>query len=286
MSKFLQDSEKYSTTQKIKDVFIKIISEYNDIVGNNYSDKKFDDLITQKGHSICINNNIKYYLLVVLKSNIMSIKKNEEDYTILYFIPLNETSEISDFYMEINLGVFDTTKGTQLYEGYLYNDTFLISDILYFNEKIITYNYNLRYNIINNSLFNYLDKLKNLNGIFNIGIHNIIDKDYIELYKNNNEFKNQLNSIEYIHNTFLLKHNIPYIRKSTLQNYIVCKTNYPDVYQIYDNNNIIGILYIKTLKESNKLYKLFENKKELLLQCQEIFKYNTNVFKRRFIAIL
>lgn len=238
------------------------------------------------------NNNVKYYLFITKKSNLESTK---DKYNILYFFPdnnninknninknnINENNInenlLSDFYLEID----ENFKQDYLFEGYLYKNSdnklfFLITDVLIINNDVIVGDYDIRLTVINEIFINL--NLCDLNNYMTINIHHVFKKEnenLIKIFKNNFIFKSDICCIELINNFEKTR----YIDKIDLEEYdkIIQLTKYSDVYNVNDKqtNNYQGILYIKGLKESKLMKKIFVNKDKVTLKC----KYN-NYFKK------
>lgn len=271
-SKFLQSSSTFSETQVLKSKYlIPILESYNNLI---LKSKKIEIKESQK--YMIPNNNNKFYLFVTNKQDTTN-NKNDNKYKILYFFPSNEPKNnlfkhlITDFYVEIDSHKTNFTKSNYLFEGYLYNkdafNTFLITDILCVDNKIIDCEYSLRYNLINNTI---KQKLDNLNGHLNIGIHSMFEYNVdnsnmvLKMFKNNFEFKNDIISTQIINDNNLIKTNIQSVNFDT-NSYIkkrITKGKFIDVYNVFNinTNNTEGILYIRTIEDSKTLRKMFENK--------------------------
>ena len=293
MSKFINSSVNYCETAVVKSKYLSNILE----LYNQHILKSSKNLIDNNKKYIIPNNNNKYYLFIVNKHDITSNNLNNK-YKICYFFPdqhQQETDNIlqkniaSDFYVEIDNYKTSFDKSNYLFEGYLYgttSKTFLITDILAIDSKIITCDYALRFSLINKIMFK--QHLYNLNGHLNINIHSVfyIDSNndmnvqvlqFFNIFKNNFIFKQEINSIEYIDECSLRKTNK--INQKKIENSIkrITKGKYIDVYNVYnmDTNNQENILYVKTLSDSKKLISLLEDNEYIELKCV----YNTN-FKK------
>lgn len=280
MSKFISSAVNYSETNILKTKILSIILEsYNEKILLNDSVKLNLDNTTAK--YIIPNNNKKYYMLIVNKSDITKNNINNQ-YKILYFFPYNNDNP-NDFYVEIDSNKTNFTKNNYLFEGYMYvadgQNTFLISDILAIDSIIVNCDYSLRYSLLNKIIRDKKNYLNNLNGHLNINIHSMFEinneddraNELFNIFKNNFIFKNDINSIEYIDEKSLIKtQNIIFDEKSsTTQDKIISKTKYIDVYNVYNvnTNDFEGILYIKTIKDSKKLYELTLENSQIILQC-------------------
>jgi hypothetical protein len=295
MSKFIASSVNYSETHVLKSKYLSNILElYNqEIISES---KKLVDNVQKY---IIPNNNNKYYLLIVNKNDITSNNVNVK-YKIFYFFPEEETTDVShiltkniksDFYVEIDNYKTSFPNSNYLFEGYLYHSNdqkhFLISDILAVDSKIIKCDYSLRYSLIYKLIGN--QHLNNLNGHLNINIHSIFDlnKDSYDvevqtsqifnIFKDNFIFKEDISSIEYVNEVSFKKRREILQTKNLQEAKIITKGKYIDVYNVFntETNNIEGILYIKGLKESKTLQKLFLSKDSIELTC----KFN-NDFKK------
>lgn len=287
MSKFIATSVNYSETNVLKSKYLsnilelynqEIISEPRTLVNN-----------TQK--YIIPNNDNKYYLLIVNKNDITPSNINNK-YKICYFFPEKDSSDTiltknskSDFYVEIDNYKTTFNNNNYLFEGYLYNSnqqkTFLITDILAIDSKLIKCDYSLRYSLIYKLLKQ--QNLHNLNGHLTIDIHSIFELDsefydtsvqssqLFNIFKNNFIFKDEILAIETINETSLKKHTE--IQKTVHSNKndikIITKGKYIDVYNVHDKqtNNNNGILYIKGLNESRKIRTMFDNSDYIELNC-------------------
>lgn len=292
MSKFISSAVNYSETNILKTKILSIILEsYNEKILLNDSVKLNLDNTTAK--YIIPNNNKKYYMLIVNKSDITKNNINNQ-YKILYFFPYNNDNP-NDFYVEIDSNKTNFTKNNYLFEGYMYvadgQNTFLISDILAIDSIIVNCDYSLRYSLLNKIIRDKKNYLNNLNGHLNINIHSMFEinneddrsNELFNIFKNNFIFKNDINSIEYIDEKSLIKtQNIIFDEKSsTTQDKIISKTKYIDVYNVYNvnTNDFEGILYIKTIKDSKKLYELTLENSQIILKCL----YNHNFKKWQII---
>jgi hypothetical protein len=249
------------------------------------------DIANVMNYYIIPNNSKKYYLYTI-KKKVLEVCK--EEYDILYFFPDNQCNNycnhklekynISDFYAEID----STFSDNYLLEGYLYvkdsKYTFLISDILAKNDNIMTCDYSLRMTMLNELLFKLNKNMSlYLNNNLIIGIHPIFHYEFenmIKIFYNNFSFKEQINAVEHIYNF----NKIRYINTENMKTYNepeikkITKQRMADVYDVFNINtgDSEGILYIKGLKESKYLKKLFASgDEEIYHTCI----YNTN-FKK------
>lgn len=250
-------NKKYSLEDQMSSFklqLIKILENYNSFISKiNYN-------ISQDSQTIVTNGN-KYYLFLHNKK-------------LFFFNTLN------NFFLNTS---YDT-RDIILLEGYIYEyeneKHYLISDLLYIN-KIITDIYTVRHNHIQSIINKYFTNEK-LN--INISIHpymNTNDKNLINIFINNFKFKNQLSSIENIN--FLNKIKTDIVKpESKSKKLKIVKTNFPDVYKSYDefSGEYTGILYIKTMKDSKVLSKMFKESSENILLCT----FNNQFNKWQFIS--
>jgi len=293
-SKFLQSSSTFSETQVLKSKYlIPILESYNNLI---LKSNKIEIKESQK--YMIPNNNNKFYLFVTNKQDTTN-NKNDNKYKILYFFPSNELKNnlfkhlITDFYVEIDSHKTNFTKSNYLFEGYLYNkdafNTFLITDILCVDNKIIDCEYSLRYNLINNTI---KQKLNNLNGHLNIGIHSMFEYNadnsnmILKMFKNNFEFKNDIISTQIINDNNLIKTNIQNVNFDTQVSVKkrITKGKFIDVYNVFNinTNNNEGILYIRTIDDSKTLRKMFEDKENNGIFFIEILCDYNDHFKKWF----
>ena len=293
-SKFLQSSCNYSEIHLFKSKILRpILESYNEYILkskiNNFGDKYY----------MIPNNNKKFYMLITNKIEINSNNTNSK-YKILYFFPesceskhsLNilEKNKISDFFVEVdNQLLVDFKYSKYLFEGYLYNnENYLITDILFIDNKIVDCNYQLRYGLI----FNLIKKISTIkfNGHLNINIHPIFDfQDHentndnklLSIFKNNFIYKDEINNIEIIENINLkkIRKNAENLNKQSLNETCIKRITpfKSDVYNVYniDNNNHEGILYIKSMNDSKHIRELIKNKNFIEVKCI----YNTHFNK-------
>lgn len=281
MSKFLTSSANYSETNVLLKYLSPILESYNkEII---FESKK---LINKQYEFIIPNNNNKYYLFIINKTDITSNDINSK-YKILYFFPDtqniidNDTSKQSrsDFYVEIDNYKTSFMNSNYLFEGYYYetHKHFLITDVLAIDSNIIKCDYSLRYSLIYNLINN--QNLTNLNGHLTINIHSIFELDsdnydiqggqLFNIFKNNFIFKHDICAIEYINMVSFKKYRELLKVKNKEDNKTIIKTKYIDVYQVfnYKSNNLEGILYVKGLKESKLLKDMFLNNDTIELKC-------------------
>ena len=275
MSKFIESSVNYSECNILKLKLLKpLLIKFNEHLININKDSFKTSDIVNSDKIIIPNNNIKYYVFITNKVNIN--KQNQSsNYQILYFFPEKYTSITSDFYIEIEKG--NNFKDNSLLEGYLYNESiFLISDILFYESKLIDCDYNFRFNLIN-KLFK-TTSLKNINGHFNIGIHQYFNNDnYLQIFLNNFKFKQEIKSLEIYNLNSFKKEQFLFGNNKKNQEKIIEKTKYIEVYKVIniETKNEEDLLYIPKLIQAKKIEKLIKNKNSITLQC----KWNENIYK-------
>ena len=269
MSKFINNCVSYSESNVLKIKLLKpLLTHFNEHLVN-INKNSFKNSLDNKEY-IIPNNNIKYYLFITNKSNVNSQSKN---YQLLYFFPEVTTNENSDFYMEID-SIF--TKDNCLLEGYMYNkSTFLATDILFTDSKLIETNYNTRQSLLKDLLKN---NKKNINGHFNIGIHHTLtNENYTCIFMENFIYKKELKSIEYVNeNTFSkTKKHFNTIKENSPK--IIEKTKYIEVYKVYnvETKNDEGILYIPRLVDAQKITQILNGNTSVIINC----KWNERFYK-------
>lgn len=299
---FINNSVNYSQTTIFKtNILQPLLKLYNNFLLNNNVNQNLLKRDINTGLSLDYlipNNNKKYYLLIISKQKFENVKDN---YNIFYFFPdeysINAFKEnkiikntIQDFFLETDNLLSDE----YLFEGYLYkkNDkySYLLTDILIKNSKVIDLAYELRYTLLNEIMLSIpRGALNNLNNNMSINIHpvfNHTNENLIKIFKNNFIFRNELCSIEKINNTnkeqiFEINYNQIEVSEEHKNEHpkFIEKGKYTDVYNVfnYQSNNFEGILYVKGLKESKYLIELFKNANNtrILLKC----KYNINFTK-------
>lgn len=291
MSKFIASSVNYSETNLLKSKYLSNILElYNqEVIAESKT------LVNNNQQYIIPNNNNKYYLFIVNKNDITPNNINNK-YKICYFFPSETTNNggslkqysKSDFYVEIDNYKTTFSQNNYLFEGYLYEqNTFLITDILSIDSKLVKCDYSLRYALVHKLIHH--QKLENLNGHLTIGIHsmfeldtNLYDKNvqtsqFFNIFQNNFVFKTEISAIEYVSEVSLKKVNEILDSRYNNDVKIIKKSKYTDVYNVYNivTNNSEGILYVKGLKESKYIKQLLENTDFVQLECS----FNNN-FKK------
>jgi hypothetical protein len=288
---FINKSVNISQTNLLKSKFL---SNYLQKINEHILTKK--NIIPPKSYHIIPNNSNKYYLYITKKNN---IEKTNTNYNILYFFPDDQTvdtfgdskikkNHVSDFFMEIDNKFNDEF----ILEGYIYtNDsfynryTFLLTDILFKNNNVIDFDYELRFCMLNELLItinNSLD-LKNLNDHLTIGIHPVFTSDnenMIKIFMDNFVFNNQITSIEHIYDNFKKirynKNKNDKLQSNCIK--LIEKAKYPDVYNVYntETGDNEGILYIKGLKESKNVKSMFlkSSENKIKTTCKYNMEFN------------
>ena len=266
MSKFINNCVSYSESNVLKIKLLKpLLTNFNEHLVN-INKNSFNNSINTQEYLIP-NNNIKYYLFITNKSNVNSQSKN---YQLLYFFPEVTTNEHSDFYMEID-SIF--TKDNCLLEGYMYNNTtFLATDTLFIDSKLIDTNYHTRQTLLKDLIV-----IKtNINGHFNIGIHHTLtNENYLNIFIENFIYKKELKSIEYINDNIKTKKQLPNKKQNSQK--IIEKTKYIEVYKVFnlETKNEEGILYIPRLIDAQKITKILNGNSSTIIKC----KWNEKFYK-------
>lgn len=271
MSKFINNCVSYSESNVLKIKLLKpLLTNYNEHLVN-INKNSFKNSLNNIEYLIP-NNNIKYYLFITNKININNQSKN---YQLLYFFPDVITNENSDFYMEID---YRFTKDNCLLEGYMYNkSTFLATDILFTDAKLVDVSYNLRRSLLKDLLYSKnLDNNNNINGHFNIGIHHVLTNEiFLNIFIENFIYKKELKSIEYINENIKTKKHFNVIKQKSQK--IIEKTKYIEVYKVYniETKNEEGILYIPKLIYAQKITEILKNNTSTIINC----KWNDRFYK-------
>jgi hypothetical protein len=279
MSKFVINSANYSETQHIKTKLLKpVLEKYNSTILNK-PENNFTSSFDQE--MFIPNNNKKYFLFVMNKKDISDVNSKSE-YKVLYFFPENPSNLESDFFIEMDF-VNNFPKKSYLFEGYLYETNFLITDILAIEQTILSSDYQLRLDIIQELI--KVEGIKNINCDLNISVHPVFrfsDENFSQLlniFKNNFIHKKQLNTVEYVKMSFSTTSKRRETEEVILEvkKMIITKTRYSDVYKVKDlvSGNDDGILYVGTIESSKTLRTLLGTDTELVLEC----KYNPAFYK-------
>lgn len=277
-SNFLNTSVNYSEVDLLKIKTLKpILESCNESNIKSLSKANVFD----KDRYLVPNNDNKYYLLVT--------NKGDNRYKTLYFFPKEfKENTRSDFFMEIdNNRNCNLPKRVYLFEGYIYNQgsangkKYMITDVLYIENKPIDNKYSLRLNIFREIILNA--NLNDLNNSLSIMIHPIFkikdieDEQLYIIMKNNFVYKKEICSKEYICD-YKKVNNKDDVMLNACEIKNICCTKYIDVYTVrnIDTNNDEGILYISSIEISKKMTECFKNKDIVLnIKC----KYN-NKFKK------
>jgi hypothetical protein len=208
---------------------------------------------------------------------------------LMYFFPdssLN-TDLNSDFCIEMEAN-HNFQASRILFEGYLYTKEashvnkyhYLVTDLLSLDGKSILDSKMLLRRQILQGLFDQ-DRLHNedINGHLNIYASPIFEAYdgrlnplTYDLFKANFPFADQLIAIEYTLDSFFGKRVLESQSNPIPVNCekVVKKTKYFDVFSVYDPNTGVdeGILYVKTLQDSQKLRKNFETTDSIVINCE------------------
>lgn len=302
-TKFLNNSVDYCEEYTIKNMVCKYTDMYNKFLYNYKKKVNLND--NKDSEKIIPNNNKKFYLFIYTSGNAHSMfkSKKSDKCNTLYFFPdkkcksyfddyLLVKNTIDEFFIECDLKLEDPV---YLLEGYLYGDNekkhFLITDILFKGNNIIECDYEGRRDLINDLFMDKIDKMKNINNILSIGIHNCMQNHLLNIFLNNFIWKNDIVCIENVCN---FEKNTLFLSENTLENKPVknenvkdnidksiVKTKVSDIYNVYNinTNDYEGLLYISTLKMSKHLKCLFQNTEQLTLKCS----FNKNFQKWQHI---
>jgi len=284
---FLNKSVNYSQTDFLKTKILSpLLVSYNEflIKKDNRSDINLDVNTGISYDYLIPNNNKKYYLLITKKRLLEPNSVNDKEknfnnnrsnsYDILYLFPdqfNSETDNCSDFYMEIDPVFSDEL----LLEGYLYKDeqnkySYLLTDILIKNKKIIDVSFELRYTLLNEIIKGIrMECLKELNNHMTINVHPMFDMEntcFVKIFKTNFVYKDQITAIEHV-SKFTKRRYVDKIKGNDIKRLEIGK--YTDVYNVFnsDTNNNEGILYVKGINESKQLKNMFKDKKTIILKC-------------------
>lgn len=183
------------------------------------------------------NNNMKLYCIVL--SNV------------LYFFSSGGSGY--DYYIKVH-NVF---QHDCLLEGYIYGDTYLLTDILMVRGNVVREPYTARYELLFN--FDY-SKLSNLNNKLTFGIHDIYVDHTVD---DSRPFTEKVGYASKLNKRVV-------VDCDTTVEKIIRNTKFSDVYSVHciDTNNQQGILYVKTIKESAKLRHIFKKDDFLRFRCK------------------
>lgn len=272
---FINKSVNYAQTVLLKTKFLApVLKTYNNSVKQYINET---DLCLR--YHIVPNNNQKYYLFITKKAH---IEASKEDYNILYFFPDEETVQfaqrskvavhhVSDFFMEIN----NTFQEDILLEGYMYKRgdkfTYLITDILYKNGKVVDVDYDFRHCLINELTMNL--QLSSLNDHLSIGIHPVFsseNKNMVSIFLNNFVFCDDICSLETVQKHNKIRRLKSDVLKLPMETKRIEKGSYADVYNVFhlESGDEQGILYVKGLHESTKMKELMRGCVSAQLRCR------------------
>ena len=295
MSSFINKNANVSQTVLLTSILKPLLENYNKFLLSR------DNLNLNCEYHLIPNNNQKYFLYISQKNKLERIGSNQKNYNFLYFFPDKiskeyysnnklEYNKLSDFYIEIDL-VFSYDI---LLEGYLYRSKegklhYLLTDILYKNTDLITFDYKLRYNLLNEIFMPLKKNLINLNDHLYINLHpmfNNINENMITIFKHNFIFKEQLCCLEKIElfskeRSIIVDYPSEGNTQENTKDYVIKlieKTKYADVYNVFDKvtNNKQGILYIKGVKDSKYIKELFNKNSNSIIEHECIFNKNFN----------
>lgn len=276
---FINKSVNYSETVLLKTKYLSpLLHKFN-----NFISQQNTNLLSSSDYYIIPNNHKKFYLYTLSKQNLENCKEN---YNIFYFFPDSKSLDfykkenLSDFYIETNL-VFEDS---YVFEGYLYEHddrwNYLISDILLKNDQIITFDYTMRFSIINEIIIPKLNKLTKINNHMNISIHPIIhseNENMVQVFIDNFIFNTNIVCIEHIFNfnktQYVHSNSDEQIADQTKK---IQKGQFSDVYNVYNisSGEYEGILYVKTLQDSINLKKQLKNSDNIYVTCKYNSKFN------------
>ena len=271
------------TSERMNYFISNVIQEYNknNIRSNDIpSNINYKSCINYDKSCFCINNRQKYYIIITHKQRFISGSREN----IMYIFP--EKSNHSDYnfyiepcYIETENQYITNKQDFMMIEGYVYgsknNYSFLATDILCMNStQALTIEYQCRYELLQDIITQF-DTTTKINGFISIGIHPVFEcsneKNIESLFRKSFVFKHELNSKEY----FLDSSHKQIVNDETQKEHVseskkyIEKTPRTEVYNVYnyDDNKYEGILYIKTIKDSKKIFELFKNEDRILMNC-------------------
>lgn len=268
MSGFINKSADYSQTMLLKqDILNPMLSKYNLSIAQKL--KTDHNKCPLLGYNIP-NNGKKYWMLVTTKQRLCK-EPIKENYNILYFF-----NEDNNFCIEINRR-FDSEF---LFEGYLYKDEFLITDILIQNTDVIDVDYPLRFALVNEILFfGVKGSLMRLNNHLNIGIHPVLsakNDGMIKIFMANFVHKNEIVNVEKVIGHQKWTESVPNPAEINPVPKVIEKGGYSDVYNVFNhaNRSKEGILYVKGIAESKVLKGLMQGQESIVVHC--VFNHKVN----------
>lgn len=284
MLRFINSSVNYSETNVLKNKHLSpILESYNEYCLVNQDDKTSIDTPLM---FMIPNNRVKYYMFIVDKQAITHNSTNSK-YKSCYFFPSQynkQENKHTDFYVEIDNDKTMFPRCNYLFEGYMYNKTYLITDVLAIDSEVIKCDYSLRYSLVHKIIAQ--QDLDNVNGHLHIGIHSMFqfhDENHtnqlFNIFKANFLFRDDISAIELVYEKTLKKNQKHISQNCTLNKHIkrISKTKYVDVYDVYniDTNDNENILYVKTISDSVKLREMMHNVGSVELMCS----YNNTFHK-------
>ena len=258
---FISKSVNYSQTQMLKTQLLwKALEQYN-------ATKLFPKSFMQTVEYLIPNNNKKYYIYVTNKGN---LEQRGDPFDVLYFFPddlsveyykkTTTKPELSDFYIEMDRGVFNDN---YLFEGYIYEDTMtsglqvvMLTDILVKGSNVIDLDYPLRHSLIVELTMG----LGTLNNHTQLTVHPYVigtNDCLLQVFKANFKYKCELVCVEHIVHSKKERYLQP--SDTGVQSKWIKQGKYPDNYLVYNDATgaYEGILYIKGLAESRKMINHF-----------------------------
>lgn len=255
--KFVNRSSDYSEIDRVRSILSPLLEKCN----------KMDDMREEERKYMIPNNNKKYYCLVLNKSE-LSMTDRQEGYKILYFFNLKEEY----FFMEIDDTNKILNKNNYIFEGYLYEKEYRVTDILICDSSVMKLSYTLRLEFLNKI---FCDKnlvyFSEMNCLISIKRADIFEMDTMDdridqmymIYKNNSVIGEYINSME--------MNKVNYIKGYSKENCMkrVTKGKMIDIYNVYDieTNKSDGILYVRTYDDSKELKEIFKQEEERKLLC-------------------
>jgi hypothetical protein len=261
----MQKYNSESHTRNVSDSLKRLLQKYNDFLLN---DKKATSNYNLKRDNLYFipNNGNKFHCF---------ISERPKQSSILQFF---SRDPIDTFFIETNKVFVKQV----ILEGYLYdaeNDKkeYCITDILIYNGDILNVSYENRLKLLY-SLFTKktLVKFANLNDHLTFYIHpsfNSRNKHLIDVY--NLRKKTFIETIDDFYKTNV---KIPVENNDIVYEKLIDKGAYSDVYNVYNASTMDndGILYIRTIDDSRKLYKMFKDKQDIKIhvKCRFNNKFN------------
>ena len=266
---FISKGVSYSQSESLRsNILCPLLELYNRHILNEST--KTINVLQDNGGFLIPNNDNKYYVLIIKKS--ILDKNCKENYNILYMFPEQISNQHSDFFMEID----NRFNNTYLLEGYLYDKDdkreFLLTDMLIKDSNVIKGEYELRYSLLNELLFDLRDRLTDLNDQITIGLHPIIsvsNQNLLSIFRANFIYNTSITTIEHIKNFNKCRYKEQNVNKEGDIHKTIEWGKYTDVYNVYniDTNDFEGILYIKGIKESRRMKEILHNNNQIKLRC-------------------